>query len=83
VSFEGAVGALSSGDTVTVRGFPVGEVHEVGLHYDVHTEHMDTPVTLALYLDLFHMQNATPLESAEARRAQPVNRGRPARPAGT
>jgi paraquat-inducible protein B len=30
---------------------------------------MDTPVTLALYLDLFHMQNATPLESAEARRA--------------
>lgn len=69
VSFEDAVGGLSPGDTVTVRGFPVGEVREIGFHYNVQTEHLDTPVTLALYLDLFHMQGTTLPENPEALKA--------------
>ena len=66
---EGAVGELSPGDVVTVRGFPVGEVQAIGFHYDAETGHMDTPVTLALYPALFHIQGAPLPASAEALRA--------------
>jgi paraquat-inducible protein B len=69
VAFEGAVGELSAGDAVTVRGFPVGEVQAIGFHYDAATGRIDTPVMLALYPDLFHIQGATRPESAEALRA--------------
>jgi len=34
VSFAGVVGDLTRGDFVNLRGFPVGEVKEVGFHYD-------------------------------------------------
>lgn len=58
VSFQGAVGDLSPGDAVKLRGFPVGEVKSTAFHYDVKSGKIETPVTLALYPSLFHLQNA-------------------------
>ncbi|HTZ79814.1 MAG TPA: MlaD family protein [Stellaceae bacterium] len=58
VSLPGAVGGLSVGDPVKLRGFVVGEVTAVGFHIDPQTGAMATPVTLALYPALFHLKNA-------------------------
>ncbi len=55
-SFDGAVGDLSPGAIVKVRGFPVGEVKAIGFRYDARTGKIDTPVTLALYPALFHVE---------------------------
>ncbi len=63
VSFDGNVGELSAGDAVKLRGFTVGEVKQVGFHYDVAMDRIETPVTLALYPSLFHMRGGPPPES--------------------
>ena len=55
VSFNGAVGNLSGGDAIKLRGFPVGEVKEIGFRYDSNTGEIQTPVTIALYPTLFHI----------------------------
>jgi paraquat-inducible protein B len=54
-SFDGAVGDLSPGDAVKLRGFPVGEVEGTEFHYDVSTGVLATPVTFRLYPRLFHV----------------------------
>ena len=64
VSFDGNVGELSAGDAVKLRGFTVGEVERIGFHYDVSTGKIETPVTLALYPNLFHMRGAPPADAA-------------------
>ncbi|HZD40854.1 MAG TPA: MlaD family protein [Terriglobales bacterium] len=69
VPFEGTVGELSQGDTVKVRGFPVGEVKRIDFHYDAITGKIESPVTLALYPDLFHIEGARLPNRAEALKA--------------
>jgi paraquat-inducible protein B len=69
VSFEGAVGDVSEGDFVKVRGFTVGEVKQIGFHYDVKSGQITTPVTLALYPALFHFENEPLPDGADALRA--------------
>lgn len=59
VAFEGDVGALTPGDAVTLRGFPVGEVRAIGFQYDEATDAIETPVTLALYPKLFHARGGS------------------------
>jgi paraquat-inducible protein B len=49
VSLESEAGSLSGGDPVTVRGFTVGEVRDVGFAYDPGTGEISTPATLAIY----------------------------------
>lgn len=56
VAFEGAAGGLSRGGAVTLRGFTVGRIEDVGFRYDPKTGAVGTPVTLALYPSLFHIQ---------------------------
>lgn len=58
VSFDAAVGGLRRGEPVSLRGFTVGEVEDVGFRYDAHNGQLSTPATLALYPALFHIQNA-------------------------
>lgn len=65
VSFAGVVGDIRRGEFVNLLGFPVGEVKEVGFHYDAKTGSIETPITLALYPDLFPIVGATRPESAE------------------
>ncbi len=48
VRFPGAVGQLDEGAAVRLRGFRVGEVEHVGIHYDAGTGTLDTPVEIAL-----------------------------------
>lgn len=55
VMLSGAVGGLSHGEPVKLRGFTVGEVKDVGFHYDANSGQIETPVTLALYPSLFHI----------------------------
>jgi paraquat-inducible protein B len=57
VSLPGSVGGLTPGKAVKLRGFPVGEVKDVGFHYDAKTGALATPVTLALYPSLFHLES--------------------------
>lgn len=78
VSFRGNVGELSAGDAVKLRGFTVGEVDQIGFHYDVNTDEIETPVTLALYPSLFHIRGGAPAEGAggfEAALGQLVSQG--------
>jgi paraquat-inducible protein B len=56
VAFDDAVGDLSKGDAVDLRGFPVGEVDTTDLHYDATTGAIETPVTVLLYPRLFHVE---------------------------
>ena len=56
VSLQGSVGGLKQGAPVKLRGFAVGEVREVGFHYNADTGELSTPVTLALYPSLFHIE---------------------------
>lgn len=54
VSLDSDAGSLSGGDPVTLRGFTVGEVRDVGFTYDPGTGEIATPATLAIYPSLFH-----------------------------
>ncbi|MGH7938052.1 MAG: MlaD family protein, partial [Bryobacteraceae bacterium] len=65
MAFHGEVGGLMPGDPVKLRGFPVGEVKTIGFHYDMKTDTIETPVTLALYPSLFHFEGAKQPKSAE------------------
>jgi len=67
VNFTGAVGGLSQGDTVTLRGFTVGEIRDVGFHYDSRDATLETPVTLALYPQGFRLRDPAALNAALAR----------------
>lgn len=69
VTFDGEVGGLTPGDPVKLRGFPVGEVKTIGFHYDVKSDQIETPVTLALYPSLFHLEGAKDPKSAGALKA--------------
>jgi paraquat-inducible protein B len=53
VSLDSEAGSLSGGDPVTLRGFTVGEVRDVGFAYDPKTGEISTPATLAIYPSLF------------------------------
>jgi paraquat-inducible protein B len=68
VSFDGAVGDLSRGDAVKLRGFPVGEVRNIGFQYDARTGKISTPATLALYSSLFHIEGLQQLDRADTLR---------------
>jgi paraquat-inducible protein B len=54
VSLGSEAGSLAGGDPVTLRGFTVGEVRDVGFAYDPATGELSTPATLAIYPSLFH-----------------------------
>ena len=70
VSFDGAVGALKTGDPVKLRGFAVGEVKDVGFHVDAKTGALSTSVALELYPSLFHIRDiADPGDPAALRAA--------------
>lgn len=69
VSFKGAVGDLSGGEAVTLRGFTVGKVETVGFRYDAKTGALATPVTLALYPGLFHIGDTDRPQSRAALKA--------------
>ena len=69
VTFKGAVGALSAGDAVKLRGFTVGQVLSVGFGYDARTGKLSSPVTLALYPSRFHIHHAKAPQSDAALRA--------------
>jgi paraquat-inducible protein B len=58
ISLGSEAGALSGGDPVTLRGFTVGEVRDVGFAYDARTGDISTPATLAIYPSLFHVAGA-------------------------
>lgn len=66
VAFNGEVGGLTPGDPVKLRGFPVGAVKTIGFHYDMKTDQIETPVTLALYPSLFHLEGAQEPKDAGA-----------------
>lgn len=65
MSFDGAVGQLSVGAPVTLRGFTVGEVKQIGFRYDAATGMIETPVTIALDPSRFHIQSMQTNESAK------------------
>lgn len=48
VRFSGAVGQIDEGAQVWLRGFHVGQVTHVALHYDARTGTLDTPVEIVL-----------------------------------
>jgi paraquat-inducible protein B len=56
ISAGSDAGALAGGDPVTLRGFTVGEVRDVGFVYDPATGAISTPATLAVYPSLFHIK---------------------------
>jgi paraquat-inducible protein B len=58
--FEGAVGDLSVGAPVTLKGFRVGRVIDVRLGFDVTQGIIDTPVTIALDPSRFHFKDIAP-----------------------
>lgn len=64
VSFDGNVGELKPGDPVNLRGFTVGEVEQIGFHYEPETGSIATPVTLALYPALLPIRGTPPVQPA-------------------
>lgn len=64
VSLDSEAGALAGGDPVTLRGFTVGEVRDVGFAYDPATGNLATPATLAIYPSLFHVKGERSAPSA-------------------
>ena len=56
ISVGSEAGSLAGGDPVTLRGFTVGEVRDVGFDYDPATGQISTPATLAIYPSLFHVK---------------------------
>lgn len=69
VDFGGAVGDLKRGDPVKLRGFTVGQVEEVAVHFDAESGTIATPVTLLLFPSLFHIEDAPNPASVESLRA--------------
>lgn len=59
VSLGSEAGSLAGGDPVTLRGFIVGEVRDVGFAYDPATGELSTPATLAIYPSLFHIKGVS------------------------
>ncbi len=66
VSLSGAVGGLKRGEPVTLRGFNVGEIRDVGFRYDAKAGDLATPVTLALYPALVHLDGAAASDKGAA-----------------
>jgi paraquat-inducible protein B len=64
VSLGSEAGALGGGDPVTLRGFAVGEVRDVGFAYDPATGELSTPATLAIYPSLFHIKGVSTAPNA-------------------
>lgn len=64
VSLDSEAGSLAGGDPVTLRGFTVGEVRNVGFAYDPTTGDLSTPATLAIYPSLFHVKGERSAPSA-------------------
>ena len=64
ISLDSEAGSLSGGDPVTLRGFTVGEVRDVGFAYDPATGEISTPATVAIYPSLFHAKGARAAPSA-------------------
>lgn len=60
VRFEGAVGDLSVGAAVKLKGFRIGEVVKVGLVYDVQKGTLETPVTIEVEPARFRLDGAAP-----------------------
>jgi paraquat-inducible protein B len=56
MSFDGAVGEIPIGAPVKLRGFAVGEVKQIALHYDAATGAIQTPVVVGLDPDRFHIE---------------------------
>jgi paraquat-inducible protein B len=68
VLFDGSVGGLKAGDAIKLRGFPLGEVRSTAFHYNVAGGKITTPVTIALYPRLFHMEGSAGPNDEEALR---------------
>jgi paraquat-inducible protein B len=66
LSFSGAVGGLTQGEPVKLRGFTVGEVHSIAFRYDAKTGAIETPVTIALYPSLFPIEHEAASDSGAA-----------------
>jgi paraquat-inducible protein B len=60
VTFDGDVGNLKTGSSVTLRGFTVGVVTDVRLTTDAATGKVTTPVTLMLDPTRFHIEGPAP-----------------------
>ena len=58
ITLDSEAGSLAGGDPVTLRGFTVGEVRDVGFNYDPATGELSTPAFLALYPSLFHLRGS-------------------------
>jgi paraquat-inducible protein B len=54
--FDGAVGELKIGAPVKLRGFAVGEVQQIALHYDAASGAIRTPVIVGLDPARFHIE---------------------------
>jgi paraquat-inducible protein B len=61
MSFDGDVGQLKSDSPVTLRGFTVGEVKQIGLRYDAATDTIETPVIIELDAAQFHIHGLQPV----------------------
>src|SRR5579862_744285 len=64
--FNGAVGELRDGASVTLRGFKVGEVTDVRLGIDPTEGSISTTVLIALDPRRFHIEGVPPQSSGEA-----------------
>jgi len=64
VSLGSEAGGLAGGDRVTLRGFIVGQVRNVGFAYDPDTGELSTPATLEIYPSLFHIKGKRTSPSA-------------------
>jgi len=68
--FEGAVGELKIGAPVKLRGFAVGEVQQIALHYDAASGAIRTPVIVGLDPARFHIDG---LQSANLQSEPALN----------
>lgn len=66
ILLNGAVGELKPGGPVKLRGFTVGEVTDIGFRYDPKRGEIRTPVMLALYPSLFHLEASEGLDAKGA-----------------
>jgi paraquat-inducible protein B len=64
VTLGSEAGSLAGGDRVTLRGFTVGEVRDVGFAYDPATGELSTPARLAIYPSLFHAKGMSTAPNA-------------------
>jgi paraquat-inducible protein B len=61
MSFAGDVGKLKVDSPVTLRGFTVGQVKQIGLYYDAATGAIETPVVIELEASRFHIEGLQPI----------------------